>query len=151
MSGVGSYFIKRTILSKSKKYFETHRRNHDHNVTEKEEFCEADHFWSNAFSVIFTGTTISNAIKFKKKSVKEFSIRIKKTAHELTHKLTVDKESIEANSYNSTNISSGHFTIYRIMQKARNKINLLKKSFNDKMPSLRKIRSLCERVYDMRS
>jgi len=41
-----------------------------------------------------TGT---NAMKFKKESVKEFYIRIEKTAHELTHKLTVDKEPIEAN------------------------------------------------------
>lgn len=51
--------------------------------------------FGSAHSVSYLQVQLSQMRKSAKESVKEFSIRIEKTAHELTHALTIDKAAAE--------------------------------------------------------
>ena len=52
--------------------------------------------FGSAHSVSYLQVQLSQMRQSTKETVKEFSIRIEKTAHELTHALTVDKPKVEA-------------------------------------------------------
>ncbi|CAI6357931.1 unnamed protein product [Macrosiphum euphorbiae] len=53
--------------------------------------------FGSAHSVSYLQVQLSQMRQNSKESIKEFSIRIEKTAHELTHALTVDKDQAEVN------------------------------------------------------
>ncbi|CAI6370160.1 unnamed protein product [Macrosiphum euphorbiae] len=53
--------------------------------------------FGSAHSVSYLQVQLSQMRQNPKESVKEFSIRIEKTAHELTHALTVDKDPAQVN------------------------------------------------------
>ncbi|CAI6376824.1 unnamed protein product [Macrosiphum euphorbiae] len=53
--------------------------------------------FGSAHSVSYLQVQLSQMSQNSKESVKEFSIRIEKTAHELTHALTVDKDPAQVN------------------------------------------------------